>query len=296
MLYNLGIFLLVSLILIWVLKRFYCEPMQEGFSQTSPYVLKQNNSIYDSFYLDYYDEYQSSDSYSIQDSDTIRTSTKITDNSSILDVGCGTGHLLQKLEQHDVHAFGLDISPTMVEHTKLKVKHSEVQCGNVTSDPMRYENDSFSHICCTHFTLYEIQDKNTFFKHCYFWLRKGGYLIVHIVNPELYKKAAPSIDLSSVSSKIQKTTISETTYDYERKINPSSSNKDECIVTETFTDSINGNVRHNEMTMYMESKRDLLKMAQDTGFEFVEEKTYINDLYDENQFLVILVKPLCGKE
>jgi len=46
----------------------------------------------------------------------------------------------------------------------------------------------------------------------------------------------------------------------------------------------------------MESKRDLLKMAQDTGFEFVEEKTYINDLYDENQFLVILVKPLCGKE
>lgn len=296
MLYNLGIFLLISLILLWVLKRYCSDPIQEGFSQSSPYVLKQNNSIYDSFYLDYYDEYQSSNNYSIQDSEAIRNSTKITDNSSILDVGCGTGHLLQKLEQHDVHAFGLDISPTMVEHAKQKVKHSEIQCGDVTSDPMRYENDSFSHICCTHFTLYEIQDKNTFFKHCYFWLRKGGYLIVHIVNPESYKKVAPYVDLSSVSSDIQNTTISESTYDYQRSLKTNPKSKDEYIVTETFTDSINGNVRHNEMTMYMESKRDLLKMAQDIGFEFVEEKTYINDLHDDNQFLVVFVKQLCGKE
>lgn len=296
MLYNLGIFLLVSLILIWVFKRYCSDPIQEGFSQSSPYVLKQNNSIYDSFYLDYYDDYQSSHSYSMQDCTTIMSTIKPNSNTSVLDVGCGTGYLLQKLEQHDVHAFGLDISPTMVEHAKQKVKHSEIQCGDVTADPMMYENDTFSHICCTHFTLYEIQDKKTFFKHCYFWLRKGGYLIVHIVNPELYKKVSPYVDLSSVSSDIQKTTISETHYDYERTLKSNPKSKDEYIVTETFTDSINGNVRHNEMTMYMESKRELMKIAQDTGFEFVEEKTYINELYDDNQFLVVLVKPLCGKE
>lgn len=94
-LYTIGLVLFGLLTIIWTvryLKLFEDDDTKEGFSQSSPYVLRENNSIYDTFYLDYYDDIHGSEKYSKHDIKTIIELTNpIEGKSTFLDIGCGTG-------------------------------------------------------------------------------------------------------------------------------------------------------------------------------------------------------------
>ena len=294
-LYTIGLVLFIVLAIIWSIRYLGLasnDDIKEGFSQSTPYVLRENNAIYDSFYLDYYDEIHASEKYSKQDVETIIQITKPNETkSSFLDVGCGTGHLMRELENRNYVSFGVDISPTVVEKAKNSAPDSEIQCADVTKDPMLYENNSFTHITCTHFTLYEIENKRTFMRHCYFWLQCGGYLILHCVEPSKYKKTAPIVDLSTVNPSQKITKLYRDNYDYIQKYIESGSTVNQI---ETFTDKITGHVRQNEKQLYMEPKEDIVKLAKECGFVFYAESQYKDSLNDEYQYLVILVKPMCG--
>ena len=65
---------------------------------------------------------------------------------------------------------------------------------------------------------------------------------------------------------------------------------------ETFTDMHGEHTRKNEKTIFMESKRDILATAMKTGFIMHGETTYKNDIEDMHQYLVVMVKPMCGTE
>ena len=293
-LYTFGLVLFVLLTIIWTvryLKLFEDDDTKEGFSQSSPYVLRENNSIYDTFYLDYYDDIHGSEKYSKHDIETIIEITKpIEGKSTFLDIGCGTGHLLRELENRNHVSFGVDISPTVVEKASENT-NCEIQCADATKDPMLYENNTFTHITCTHFTLYEIENKRTFLRHCFFWLQCGGYLILHCVEPSKYKKTAPLLDLSTVNSSQETTKLYRDNYDYVQKYIESGSTINQI---ETFTDKITGHVRKNEKRLYMESKEDILNLAKECGFVFYGESQYKDTLEDEYQYLIVLLKPLCG--
>lgn len=293
-LYTIGLVLFGLLTIIWTvryLKLFEDDDTKEGFSQSSPYVLRENNSIYDTFYLDYYDDIHGSEKYSKHDIKTIiELTTPIEGKSTFLDIGCGTGYLLRELENRNHVSFGVDISPTVVEKASENT-NSEIQCADATKDPMLYENNTFTHITCTHFTLYEIENKRTFLRHCFFWLQCGGYLIIHCVEPSQYKKTAPLIDLSTVNSSQETTKLYRDNYDYVQKYIESGSTINQI---ETFTDKITGHVRKNEKRLYMESKEDILNLAKECGFVFYGESQYKDTLEDEYQYLIVLLKPLCG--
>lgn len=69
--------------------------------------------------------------------------------SSILDVGCGTGILLQQLLQLDrcLDLYGVDIAPGMVRTAQMKLgKSVKIQQGSANSLP--YDENSFDYVTC----------------------------------------------------------------------------------------------------------------------------------------------------
>jgi ubiquinone/menaquinone biosynthesis C-methylase UbiE len=86
-----------------------------------------------------------------------RTNSKIVNllnpktNSSLLDVGCGSGILLHKLQSlhRNMKLYGLDITPKMVEIAKIKFKNNpqiEITLGSAINMP--YKNNSIDYVTC----------------------------------------------------------------------------------------------------------------------------------------------------
>jgi len=72
-------------------------------------------------------------------------------NSSLLDVGCGSGILLHKLLllNRNLKLYGLDITPKMVEVANAKFKNNpDVKITLGSAIKMPYKNNSFDYVTC----------------------------------------------------------------------------------------------------------------------------------------------------
>ena len=71
--------------------------------------------------------------------------------SSLLDVGCGWGLLLQTLSQKDksLKLFGIDISPEMVRVAKRNFQNNkQVEIKEGSADKLPYKSSSFDYVTC----------------------------------------------------------------------------------------------------------------------------------------------------
>jgi len=100
----------------------------------------------------------------------------------VLECGSGTGKHYQYLSTAtDYKVMGLDRSKSMEEIFKLRNP-----LGHITLGDMRNENlfkaETFSFIICLKDTLYHntMNDWDTILSNFYFWLKPGGYLIIHV--------------------------------------------------------------------------------------------------------------------
>jgi 2-polyprenyl-3-methyl-5-hydroxy-6-metoxy-1,4-benzoquinol methylase len=266
----------------------------EGFNQNAPFVLKHGNEIYDSFYAVVYDDLnKTSDRTDFECNKIIELTRPSTSNSVFLDVGCGTGHLVNHLTDLGYQAHGIDVSRDMVEHSRKKFPDIQTKCGNAL-DPLVYERMLFTHITCMNYTIYHIQDKNKFFRNCYHWLIPNGYLILHLVDKDKYNPMAPLSNMATLKN--------ATVYGNSRKTDAKLEFKDfdytsshefkpdnRVVVKESFTDNVTHNVRQNELTLYMENKDEIIKMAKNNGFI---AHALINLLADEYQYIYVFERML----
>ena len=174
---------------------------QEGFEQKQDFVLELQESSYDPFYAEIYDQIHPVSSDSIQQViQYIENETQPSkDKSTFLEVGCGTGKCIQYLQKKGYKVAGIDRSSAMVSEAQEKCGFKvPFQNKNVLESARIFEEDDFSHILCLGpTTLYEIcsptstllkQDASKvshnnlrkFLKHVHKWLRRGGYFIVQI--------------------------------------------------------------------------------------------------------------------
>lgn len=276
----------------------------EGFSQKAPFILKSNLEIYDNFYAEVYDGITERDKSCHKELyDIIKMTEPDTKNSVILDIGSGTGCVVNQLNEAGYNVYGIDRSESMIEFSETKFPNSNFIKGDII-DSMIFEKNLFTHILCNNFTIYEMYDKKTFFKNCYYWLKPNGFLVLHLVDKDLFsaKKFKDSImDLTALyrnynlsqNNKIKRTETSVEFIDFEYianyEIKP---NSPIVILKETFIDKDTKNIRQNENILNMEPIEDILRIASNSGF-IIHGKTNMKLCNgDENQYIYVLERTL----
>ena len=160
------IFLLIVLIVLYYCKSIDTRAYHEGFTQKEPFSLRENNEIYDTFYTSVYNDLFKSNNRSQYEYEQIINATQPSDSSIILEIGSGTGHLMNKFDKDGYNIHGLEKSTAMMQHSTKKFPNLTIHKGDAL-DPIIFEKGTFTHICCMDFTIYHINNKRKFIRNCY---------------------------------------------------------------------------------------------------------------------------------
>lgn len=261
--------LLIILIVLYFCRNLNTHKYHEGFTQKEPFSLRENNDIYDTFYTSIYNDLFKSNTRSEYECEEIIKITQPSESSVILEVGSGTGHLLNNFDKKGYTVHGLEKSDAMIRYSNEKFPNLNIHKGNAL-DPMIFEKGIFSHVCCMDFTIYHIKDKRRFIRNCYNWLQPNGYLILHLVNKKKYDTTVPSANPTEYNpqqlskERIKKTHIDFIDFDYEHDVD--FKDDERVVIKETFTDGLTKNVRQNENTLYMEDLEDIVQMISRNRF------------------------------
>lgn len=267
----------------------------EAFTQQDAFLFKTGYEIYDDFYANIYDHLvfnNVKDEYEIGE---IINSTRPNSQSRILDIGCGTGHHVAGLGSNGLNVMGIDISPSMVKKAKENYPKYKFEVGDASNGQL-FSSRSFTHILCMYFTVYYLRDKRQFFINCYQWLQPGGFLILHLVDPDKFDPILPPGNpLLWVSpQKYAKKRITTTKIQFDTFHYDSDFQYDPHTQTAKFIEKFRGNdgnrIRKNEHIMHMPSVESVLTDATSVGFVLYEKVDLLKAQYEEN-YLYILIKP-----
>lgn len=287
------VIILAILLLSTLSYRFIYPKNKEGFKQGEPFILKRNNNAQDMFYIELYDKLNNINKIANEDLiHIIKTTSPSAKHSVFLDAGCGTGEIVNELTEAGYSAYGIDNCENMVSYSKMKYPNLEVLNGDILQ-PMMFEKNTFTHILCTYFTIYNINNKQQFINNCYHWLQPGGYLVLHLVDKYNFKNIIPNEDAvisnENLHNKfILRNKVIFTDYEYKGSIELLK-NSNNATKIETFTDINTHNVRQNETDIYMEDITDILNMVKNTGFIY-HAKTIISN--DTKQYLYYFEKTM----
>lgn len=100
----------------------------------------KNIEYYDAFSQTYEDERHKGYHKMLDDLETEIVFKNFKTNSKVLELGCGTGLILERIKQKSSESFGIDISLGMLQKAKIKNLDTLLQ-GDLTALP--YKDDSF---------------------------------------------------------------------------------------------------------------------------------------------------------
>ena len=283
---------IIMIIILWI-KRQDLSPYYEGFTQESPYLFKNGKNVFDDFYAQIYNRLMYPDNRCEKQIEKIIEMTNPSiEQSSFLDIASGTGEISKKLSNRGYRVYAIDESKDMTNYVEKTCPNVNVKCGNVR-EPIQYEKGSFTHAICNGLGIYLFQDKDEFFKNCFFWIKSGGYLILHLVNPEKFDTIIPGGNPKLLTnpqqyskSRITSTGIDFGDFKYKGSYNFKKNN--EVIFRESFTDDLTKNVREQETVYYMEPIDTLIKLASYNGFIVKGQVNFKEICGDEFQYYIIL--------
>ena len=164
------------------------------------------------------------------------------------------------------------------------------------SDSMLFTGQSFTHILCLYFTVYQIEDKSRFFHNVYDWLMPGGVFILHLVDREMFDPIVPGAASLMVVSpqkyadkRITDSSVEFDTLKYKASFNADLEN-DKAVFEEKFVDKGTGKVRRNEHVLYIPTQESIIATAKDVGFILTAQKE-LQPVGYEYQYLYTLQKP-----
>ena len=272
----------VILIILFILRYFvvfYENKMQiEGFVQKEPFLLKIDQECYDVFYAKQYDILFLPSSRNEIILSILDKTKPFKENNTFLDIGSGTGVLVDTLTKKGYRTFGVDISEDMVEYASNNYPKSIFIEGDIF-DPMLFDSNAFTHIFCTEWTLYLWKDKMTFFRNISSWLTSRGYLFLHILHPKTADLVIPVgkpfliEDVQKYIPKKNNKRIVETSVEFEDLFYKSKFILDHPKSwkwIETFTDKKTKHIRQNERTLYIEEIEDIIILAKQYGFQKID--------------------------
>jgi len=288
------ILVLIAFLLITIVFFKSIMPVKEGMVNSESFLFKQGDNVYDDFYVDIYDYLVFSGLKNDYEVGTIINSTTPTETSTIVDIGCGTGHHVSSLAAKNLNIIGVDISPSMIKKAKQNYPNLNFQVGNALDNGL-FKMNSLTHVLCLYFTIYYFKDKRHFFDNCMDWLMPGGYLIVHIVDRESFDPILPPGNPLYIVSpqKYAKERITKTKVTFNDFVYSADFNLDESSDVATFDEKFkfnDGKVRKQQQRLYMEDTSTIVNIAQDCGFILHGKIDMVKCAY-EHQYLYIFIKP-----
>ena len=272
--------LAILLIIANILKR-----PKEGF-ESIEHVEKTNKNLYDKFYAKIYDYLVFSEIRNKYEMGEIINQTHPTEKSVLLDIGCGTGNIVNEFKKQGYNIIGVDESQDMINITKKKYSLENVVKGNVMQSHL-FPHYHFTHILCLYFTIYYMENKTLFFENVYDWLKPGGVFIVHLVNREKFNSTLP-MNTFQRRKNGNVTKIPFQDFDYEARFELNKQTNTGFFY-EKFKNRLGGS-RKNVHQFFMEDQKTILYLAQQIGF-IVEGKIDMNPIKYDYQYLYILKKP-----
>jgi len=266
---------------------------RERFGNYGMFIYNESSNIYDEFYSNIYDILAKSSSKNIYEIGEIIQQTNPNQKSIILDVGCGTGNHVSLMKEKGYNIIGIDNSKYMIKKAREKYSDCNFKIADVLQNNIFYTN-SFTHILCLNLTFYYIEDKDLFFKNCFAWLKPGGYLVVHLVNRDLFY---PNI------SSTKNAFLLNTPHHKKKRISFSKMKTNEFTYTTQFNLDRNteiakfkekfefkdGHIKKQEHKLYMPHEKSIVSIAQSQGFIFQGIIDLMNIGYEYNN-LYIFVK------
>lgn len=264
--------ILLGLFLI-VLHVFKKNKNIEAFTQEEKFILKKNSTLYDDFYVNIYDTLLYDPIKKTYEVTNIIGHSKMDKKSIVLDIGSGIGHHINELNNRGINTIGLETSKAMIKKCKSKFNsmNLDIKYGNAM-DSMIFETDQFTHILCLFYTFYYMPSQEDFLRNCNKWLRFNGYLVVHIVDREMFHPIVPPSEIFSIptqvlakdNKRITESIVKFKGFDYKSNFKQ---NGDKALFTEIFTDTASGNIRKNIHNLTIYTKEDYEKMFTAAGFK-----------------------------
>tara|TARA_B100000530_G_scaffold318924_1_gene251024 strand:+ start:382 stop:1320 length:939 start_codon:yes stop_codon:yes gene_type:complete len=289
-----SIILLAAAFIIFTLYR-QSMPCVEGFEQREKFVSKEGDEVYDQFYTTIYDTLFTNPVKSDYEIKEILKKTGVQSSSKILEIGSKTGHVVDALSKKNLNAIGIDKSQDMVNKAKKDFGNNDYRMLDPQSSIIFPEN-YFTHILALQFMAYTMKDKQTFLQNCYYWLKPGGYLVLHLVNRDRFdpilSEANPIHFVSPqkyAKERITKSTIKFNNFTYKANYEPDNA-KDMAYFNETIIDDKTKKTRKNKHVLYMPSQEKILTKAKNVGF-ILKHKIDLVQVEYEYQYLYILYKP-----
>ena len=260
------------------------------------YTFKHNGDIYDDFYANIYDNMFFHNIKLDHEIAEIENNTGMNSQSGckILDIGCGIGHHVSRLSAKGYDVLGVDQSTAMIKKAKATYPTCDFEVVNILNNPTIFAPATFSQILCLYFTIYYVQDKPSFFKMCYEWLKPGGFLVIHLVNRVKFDPILPPAqkDFPISPQKLAKKRITQTIvktddfkYYADFQLNDVA---DTAHFVEKFKHN-NGHIRKHKHVLYMQKMNVIESFATDAGFKFTGRYD-MKDCGYEYQYLYFFTK------
>lgn len=218
----------------------------------------------------------------------------------LLDIGCGAGSHLKQFSKiaPRMTLFGLDQSKDMIELAESKLGKASSNVRFIQGDmnePNIVHEKMFTHITCYAFTLYYVDNIRTFFENTQRWLKSGGHLCVHVVDPDsfnpvpLVANPIKGIPLQKYMQK-RKTdaTVYFQTFLYESDFEYNES-KNTAILHESLIYPNKQHVRKHIHHYNMPTKETIIQTARKCGFK-LRHITKMKEMAVDHEYLCYFQK------
>ncbi len=150
--------------------------------------LEDTRAYYDEFSKRYEDKRRPNDAdgyHALIDDLEIQLCERYAQGRDVLEVGCGTGLILERIRRFAKTAKGIDLSPGMLEHARER--GLDVHEGSATKLP--FEDESFD-VTCSFKVLAHVPDIGKALSEMSRVTRKGGVLLAEFYNPMSFRALA----------------------------------------------------------------------------------------------------------
>lgn len=284
--------LILALILIFINVNKLFKKHVEGFTNQKENYLLKTDDLYDDFYSEIYDQLMYSKNKNNFEINKISKHCNFK-NKKFLDVGSGTGHHVNLINNSGGNCIGIDKSNAMIAQSRNKFPNNKYLNEDVLKS-ITFDQNSFDYITCFYFTIYYLRNKQQFFNNCFNWLKPGGKLILHLVDKDNFNPMVPAGDpfiIVNPQNYAEKRITSSKVVFNEFKYDANFNLKNNIgKLKETIKFNNSQKVRENEHVLYMENQKTILRTAQNSGF-FLEAKYHMAECEYDYQYIYVLRKP-----